>query len=60
MKLQNIVRYFGGIEAKGILSACFQPNHQVIKKKIKDSNNITFMSENDFRERIVSLIAKSN
>lgn len=57
MKLQNIIRYFGGIEARGILAACFQPNHQVVKKKIEDSSNITFINENNFRDRIISLLS---
>lgn len=55
MKLQNIVRYFGGIEAKGILASCFQPNNKVVKKKIKDSNNITFINSN-LKEIVLSLL----
>lgn len=40
MKLQNIVKYFGGMEGKGILAACFPPSSKVVQKKIDDSSSI--------------------
>lgn len=40
MKLQNIVRYFGGIEGRAVLASCFYPKNKVVRKKIDDSKNI--------------------
>ena len=37
MKLQNLVRIYGGVEGRGILACCFPPNTESIKKKIKDA-----------------------
>lgn len=37
MKLQNLVRIYGGTEGRGILACCFPPNTESIKKKIKDA-----------------------
>ncbi len=44
MKLQNIVRYFGGIEGRGILASCFPPKSKVVRKKIADSRNLNLVS----------------
>lgn len=44
MKLQNIVRYFGGMEGKGILAACFPPSSKVVQKKIDESYNMEIIS----------------
>ncbi len=41
MKLQNIVRYFGGNEARGILASAFPPYSKVTKKKIIEANNLS-------------------
>nr|WP_025827235.1 DUF1887 family CARF protein [Acetobacter persici] len=37
MKLQNLVRIYGGIEGRGIVACCVSPNTEAIKKKIKDA-----------------------
>lgn len=37
MKLQNLVRIYGGVEGRGILACCFPPNTESVKKKIKDA-----------------------
>ena len=37
MKLQNLVRFYGGIEGRGIVACCFPPNTESVKKKIKDA-----------------------
>ena len=42
MKLQNIVRYFGGISGNGFFTCCFKPNNKVVNKKIQESNNLDF------------------
>lgn len=44
MKLQNIVRYFGGMEGKGILAACFPPSSKIVQKKIDESYNMEIIS----------------
>lgn len=37
MKLQNLVRFYGGIEGRGVVACCFPPNTESAKKKIKDA-----------------------
>ena len=37
MKLQNLVRFYGGIEGRGIVACCVLPNTESVKKKIKDA-----------------------
>lgn len=58
MKLQNIVRYFGGIEGRGILASCFPPNNNVVNKKIDDSSNISLASGTNFFDEINAIIRK--
>jgi hypothetical protein len=55
MKLQNIVRYFGGSGGKGILAACFPPPSKITKKKIEDSLNIDLASGRYLKENIEDL-----
>jgi len=58
MKLQNIVRYFGGIEGRGILASCFPPDNNVVNKKIEDSSNICLASGTNFFDEISAVIRK--
>ncbi len=44
MKLQNIVRYFGGIEGRAVLASCFYPDKKVVIKRINDSKNLQLVS----------------
>ena len=37
MKLQNLVRFYGGVEGRGIVACCIPPNTESIGKKIKDA-----------------------
>jgi hypothetical protein len=37
MKLQNIIRDFGGIDGVGILVSCFSIENEIIKNKLKDA-----------------------
>lgn len=60
MKLQNIVRYFGGTSGHGILACCFPPNNKVIRKKISDSYNIHEAAGNSLLEQIKAIIIKNN
>jgi len=55
MKLQNIVRYFGGSGGEGVLAACFAPKSKVTKKKIEDSSNIDLASGRYLKENIEDL-----
>jgi len=55
MKLQNIIRYFGGSEGKGILASCFPPPSKVTKKKIDDSSNIELVSGRNLKEKFEDL-----
>jgi hypothetical protein len=55
MKLQNIVRYFGGSGGKGVLAACFAPPSKVTKKKLEDSSNIELVSGRFLKENIEDL-----
>jgi len=51
MKLQNIVRYFGGIEGRAVLASCFYPKNKVVRKKIDDSKNLQLVLGNNlFRQ----------
>lgn len=44
MKLENINRYFGGVEGRAILASCMMPDDSIINKKIKESKNIQLIS----------------
>jgi hypothetical protein len=55
MKLQNITKYFGGLNGQGILAACFPPNNKVVKKKILDSKNIKLVSGQYFSKELLSI-----
>lgn len=56
MKLQNIVRYFGGIEGKGILASCFNPKENVVKKRIDDSKILQSVSGNSLFRQLEEMI----
>ena len=44
MKLQNIVRYFGGNEGRGVLASCIEPKSKVLRKKIDEAKNLQSVS----------------
>jgi hypothetical protein len=56
MKLQNIVRYFGGIEGRAVLASCFYPRNKVVKKKIDDSKNLQFVTGNNIIKQLEEMI----
>lgn len=56
MKLQNIVRYFGGIEGRAVLASCFIPQNKVVKKKINDSKNLQSVSGNSLFQQLKEMI----
>lgn len=45
MKLQNLVRFYGGIEGHGILACCFPPHSDSVRKKIKDAKLSLFCGD---------------
>ena len=56
MKHQNIVRYFGGIEGKGIFATCFQPASKVVRKKLDESKNLQLVSGNSLLRQLEEII----
>lgn len=56
MKLQNIVRYFGGIEGRGFLASCFDPTNKVVRKKIDDSKNLQLVSGKNLFKQLEEMI----
>jgi hypothetical protein len=57
MKLQNIVRYFGGMEGKGILAACFPPSSKIVQKKIDESYNMEIISGQNLKSDLEFLFS---
>lgn len=60
MKLQNIVRYFGGLAGQGIMCCCFSPKNQVVRKKIDESKNISLISGEKLLEQVDAVISKKH
>jgi hypothetical protein len=56
MKLQNIIRYFGGIEGRAVLASCFNPKNKVVRKKIDDSKNLQAVSGNNLFRQLKEMI----
>lgn len=56
MKIQNIVRYFGGIEGRAVLASCFYPRNKVVRKKIDDSKNLQSVSGNSLFRQLEEMI----
>lgn len=56
MKLQNIVRYFGGVEGRAVLASCFYPKNKVVRKKIDDSKNLQSVSGNSLFRQLEEMI----
>jgi hypothetical protein len=55
MKLQNLVRFYGGIEGRGILACCIPPNSDSIRKKIKDAR-LTLCCGESFPAQVKTLM----
>lgn len=56
MKLQNIIRYFGGVEGRALLVSCFTPSSNVVKKKISDSGNIQSLSGDSLSRELARIV----
>ena len=57
MKLQNIVRYFGGMEGKGIMATCFPPSSKIVQKKIDESYNMEIVSGQNLKNDLEFLFS---
>lgn len=55
MKLQNLVRFYGGTEGRGIVACCVPPNTESAKKKIKDAR-LTLWSGASLAEQIKTMM----
>ena len=56
MKLQNLVRSYGGIEGRGIVACCVPPNIESTKKKISDAR-LTLWSGASMTEQIKTMMS---
>lgn len=56
MKIQNSVRYFGGIEGRAVLATCFYPKNKVVRKKIGDSKKLQSVSGNSLFRQLEEMI----
>jgi hypothetical protein len=55
MKLQNLVRFYGGVEGRGIFASCFAPNTAAVKKKITDAK-LSLCSGRSFPDQLGALM----
>lgn len=55
MKLQNLVRFYGGVEGQGIVAACFPPGAESVRKKIKDAK-LTLCCGDEFSMKVETLM----
>lgn len=55
MKLQNLVRFYGGVEGRGILASCFPPSTDAVRKKVADAR-LSLCSGKWFSEQLDSLM----
>lgn len=51
MKLQNLVRYYGGVDGRGVVAACFPPRAKQVLRKMEDAR-ITLCSDGDLVEQL--------
>jgi Domain of unknown function (DUF1887) len=56
MKLQNLVRFYGGVEGRGIVACCFPPNAESVQKKIKDAK-LTLCCGQAFSEQVEAIMS---
>ena len=55
-KLHYITEFYGGLKAKGVIAACFQPNSKIIKRKIKEAKNVQFIYGNYLKNIIKHIL----
>ena len=57
MKLQNLVRYYGGVGGKGIVAACLPAVSPQVKRKLADAN-LTFVAGPDLEDQVAAVMAE--
>jgi hypothetical protein len=55
MKLQNLVRYYGGVEGRGIAACCFPSKAESVRKKLKDAK-LTLCCGETFSKQVEALM----
>lgn len=55
MKLQNLVRFYGGVEGRGIVACCFPPESESVQRKIKDAS-LALCCDESFFEQLKALM----
>jgi hypothetical protein len=58
-KLQNCVRNYGGIDARGIMISAFRPHHAVTRRRLDDAPNLASLSGWDVTNELTGLISSS-
>ena len=56
VKLEDMRRFFGGIDAKAALVSVFEPDSKIIKTKIEKRRNVELISGGDFVSKLKKLI----
>lgn len=55
-KLQNSVRNYGGVDARGILVSAFPPHHSVTRRKLADAANLRALDGWDVSQQLQHLV----
>lgn len=58
-KLQNCVRNYGGVDARGILVSAFRPHHPVTRKRIETAANLSSLHGWDVTNKLASIVVES-
>ena len=58
-KLQNCVRNYGGVDARGILVSAFPPHHTVTRKRLETAANLAALHGWDVTNRLASTVGES-
>ncbi|MBR3922835.1 MAG: DUF1887 family protein, partial [Kiritimatiellae bacterium] len=56
MKLENVIEKFGGVGGRGILAACFEPDDEVVKKRLRESRACKLVFGQNLAEQIEGII----
>ncbi len=55
MKLENLVRYYGGTDGRGVLATGFPPSAKSVRRKVEDAN-ITLCTGGTLVEQLKTLV----
>ena len=56
VKLNDVVRRYGGLGGRGVLACCFPPSDPAVNKRIKECKSCRLMSGQDICEQVRALI----